>query len=453
MAPVETTVEEVAENRVRLTVEVPRDQVEHAVEHAASDLAKTVRIPGFRRGKVPLPVLVSRVGRERIYSEAIESHIGGWFWSAASSSRIRPVSEPRFDFEMPSSSEQGWQFSAEVDVQPRPKLADWRALEVGRADSELPEGLVEHELDVLRSSVAELVPVGDRPVAETDTLVIDVVTADGETERDYVVELGTDRLAPEIEQGLVGMQAGETKQIDFDLEEGRSSSVTVTVKEIKEKQLPPLDDELARTASEFGTLAELRESIERRLREELEEEVEASFREAAVDRLVESSEVDAKGPLVEARARDLLAGLARSLERRGMSLEGFLQVTGQQPAELVERMRENARHSVARELVLETLADELGIQISDDEIRDYIRAQAEAAGEEADAIIEEAFRGGRQETLREDLRLRAALDRLAAEVKRIPLAQAQAREKIWTPEKEKPAPAAKLWTPGSKEIS
>jgi trigger factor len=453
MAPVETTVEEVAENRVRLTVEVPREQVEHAVEHAASDLAQSVKIPGFRKGKVPLPVLVSRVGRERIYSEAIESHIGGWFWSAASRSRIRPVSEPRFDFEVPSSSDRGWQFSAEVEVQPRPKLADWRTLEVGYPETELPEGLVEHELDVLRSSVAELVPVSDRPVVEGDTLVIDVVDQEGEAQRDYVVELDGGRLAPEIEQGVVGMQAGETKQIDFHMDEGSARSVAVTVKEIKEKQLPPLDDELARTASEFETLAELRESIEQRLQGELDEEVEASFREAAVDRLVESSQVDAKGPLVEARARDLLAGLAHSLERRGMSLEVFLQMTGQQPAELAERMRENARQSVARELVLETLADELGIQVSDDEIRDYIRVEAEAAGEDADAIIEEAFEDGRQEPLREDLRLRAALDRLAADVKRIPLAQAEARAKIWTPEKEKPAPATKLWTPGSKESS
>ncbi|MGZ4403799.1 MAG: trigger factor [Gaiellaceae bacterium] len=447
----ETQVEEVAENRVRLTVEVPRDQVEHAVEHAASDLAKSVKIPGFRTGKVPMPVLISRVGRERIYSEAIESHIGGWFWSAATSSHIRPVSEPHFDFEMPSSSEAGWQFSAEVEVQPRPTLADWHSLEVGYPDTTLPDGLVEHELDVLRSSVAELIPVTDRPALQDDTLVIDVVNADGEAQRDYVVELGSGRLVGEMEQALVGMQVGETKQIDFRLDEERASAVTVTVKEIKEKNLPPLDDDLARTASEFETLAELRDDIEGRLRSEIEEEAETGFREAVVDRLVESSQVDAKGPLVEARARELLTGLARSLERRGMSLEVFMQMTGQQPAELAERMRENARQSVARELVLETLADELGIEVSDDTVRDFIREQAEAGGEDADGIIAEAWEHGQQEPLREDLRLRAALDRLAGEVKRIPLEQAEAREKIWTPEKEKAAPATKLWTPGSKE--
>src|SRR2546427_412538 len=203
MGRVETQVEELPENRVRLTVEVPRDAVQHAVDHAASDLAGSVKIPGFRKGKVPLPVLLARVGKERLYSEAVESHIGGWFRNAALTSRVRPVSRPEYEYDLPSSADETFSFRATVDVQP--KIA----------------------------------------------------------------------------------------------------SAEVTVKEVKEKILPPLDDDLARTASEFDTLAELRADIEGRLREQLEAELESEFRAAAVDRLVEATRVQPAPALVDSRANEL----------------------------------------------------------------------------------------------------------------------------------------------------
>src|SRR5919199_1461862 len=162
----ETQVEEVAENRVRMRVEVPQADVQHAVEHAASDLAQSVKIPGFRKGKVPMPVLISRIGKERVYREAVDSHISGWFWNAAARNCVRPVEQ--------------------------------------------------------------------------------------------------------VGQGLLGMSVGETKQIEFERADEQPVTVDVAVKEIKEKVLPPLDDNLARAASEFDTLAELRADIESRLREQLE---------------------------------------------------------------------------------------------------------------------------------------------------------------------------------------
>jgi len=131
---VTTAVETVGENRVRLTVDVSPDQVRHAVDHALSDLSESVKIPGFRKGKIPKPVLVSRLGKERIYAEAVDSHIGGWFWSAAASSRLRPIAQPRYEYELPATDDQPWTFSATVDVQPKPTLVDWRGLEVPRLE-------------------------------------------------------------------------------------------------------------------------------------------------------------------------------------------------------------------------------------------------------------------------------------------------------------------------------
>jgi trigger factor len=446
MDRVQTQVEELPENRVRLTVQVPSHDVHHAVEHAAEDLAQSVKVPGFRKGKVPRQVLLQRVGRERLMTEAVESHIGGWFWNAAARTRVRPVEQPEYDFELPDSAEEDWQFSATVAVQAKPELPDWKELEVGVAEVEVPEDLVQAELDALRSTIAELVPVEGRPVAPDDTVVLDLVSED-ETRRDYVVELGRGAVVEEVEQGLVGMSAGETKDMSFELADGSSQSLAATVKEIKEKILPPLDDDLARAASEFETFDELRNDVESRLREQIEEEVETRFRADAADALVAASKVDAAGPLVESRTRELLRAFARQVESRGVQLETFLAMTGQQPEELVARLRDEAQRSVARELVLEAVAEQLGLEVPDAEVEELVREQAEALGDDPEQMLSALRENGRFEALRDDLQLRQALDRVAAEVKRIPLAQAEARDAIWTPDKENPPTETKLWTP------
>ena len=442
-------VEELGSDTVRLKVDVPAHDVHHAVEHATSDLAQSVKIPGFRPGKVPIPILKQRLGNERIYREAVDSHISGWFWNAAARARIRPVAQPQYDYELPASDDADWQFTATVPVQPKVDVVDWTELEVGKPEAEVPEELVAEELERLRDSVAELVPVQGRSAQEGDTLVVDIVSPDGEAQRDTVVELGSGRLVDEVEAALVGASAGETKTVTYELADEATSSVEITVKEISEKVLPELDDELARSASEFDTITELRADLEGRLREAIDAEIENAFRANAVDALVAASKVSPAGPLVESRTRELLNGFVRSLERRGIDPQTYLQLSGRTEQELVGSLRMEAALSVARELALEAVADKVGIEISDEDVKALIREQAEAAGEVADDVIEDLWQHGRQEDLREDLRLRAALDRVAAEVKPIPLEQAEARDAIWTPEKEKPETETTLWTPGS----
>jgi trigger factor len=447
--PVTTQVEELGEDTVRLTVDVPAHDVHHAVEHATSDLAASVKIPGFRAGKVPTQVLVQRLGKERIFAEAVDSHISGWFWNAAARARIRPVAQPQYDYELPTDDDEVWRFTATVPVQPKVDVVDWTTLEVGKPDAEVPQELVDQELEALRESVAELVPVEDRPAQEGDTLVVDIVSPGGEAQRDTVVELGAGRLVDEVEAALLGASPGETKTVTYELAEGSTASVEVTVKEIKGKVLPELDDELARSASEFDTLAELRADIEGRLREQIDAEIDNAFRANAVDALVTASKVTPAGPLVESRTRELLSGFVRSLERRGISPDTYLQLTGRTAEQLTSSMQLEAALSVARELALEAVADKLAIEVSDEDVKQLVREQAEAAGEDPEQVIEDLWHHGRQEDLREDLRLRAALDRVAAEVKPIPMEQAAAREAIWTPDKEKPETETKLWTPGN----
>jgi trigger factor len=442
------TIEQLAEDKVRLTVDVPAHDMHHAVEHAAADLASSVRIPGFRRGKVPRPILLQRVGKERLYSEAVESHIGGWFWDAATRARVNPIAQPEYDYELPSSDGDDWRFSATVEVQPKPEPADWTQLEVPKHEVEVPQEAVDAELEALQRSVGELVPVSSRGASDGDTAVVDVVADDGAAQRDLVVELGSGRLVEEIENGIRGLDVGGSREIAYELGDGSTRRATVTLKELKEKVLPPLDDELARSASEFDTFDELRSDVEGRLREQVADEVDGIFRAAAIDELVRASNVNATGPLVEARTRELISGLARSLQSRGIDANTYFSVTGQSPEALEQRLRAEASQSVGRELVLEAVADKLGLVVTDDEIRQELRD----AGEE-DSEIDDFVAQGGADRVRDDLRLKKALDRVASEVKPIAPELHEARESIWTPEQEKEQaqPGAKLWTPGSKE--
>jgi len=450
---VSTQLQELGENRVRLTVEVSPDQVKHAVEHALSDLAESVKIPGFRSGKIPQQVLVSRLGKDRIYREAVDSHIGGWFWSAASRNRVRPVAEPEYEFELPGTADDGWSFAATVEVQALPEIGDWTQLQVPRVEADVPPEAVEAELEALQESVAELVPANGRSARAGDTLVVDLVDPQGEAQRDTVVELGAGRLTGELEAALIGASAGETKDVSFERGDGTSDTVEVTVREVQEKILPPLDDELARAASEFNTLDELRQSIEATLRAQLDGEIDAAYRVAAVDALVEESKVQPAPPLVSSRAADLLTGFVRSLERRGVSLETYIAASGANPQEIQRQFVLEAAVSIARELALEALAERAGIEVLDDEVRAYLREEAEQAGEDPDSLVEDVWEHGQQESIREDLRLRAALDRLVQDVTPIAPDLAEARDKLWIPDKEKPAGETKLWIPGSKEPS
>jgi trigger factor len=449
MAFVKTKVEELPESRVRLDVEVPEDDVAHAFEHAATDMAESLRLPGFRKGKAPVPVVVARVGREAVWQEALRGHLDSWFWSAAETSGIRPVASPEVEFDGLPDDGGTFKFSATVAVMPKPEVADWTTLEVPFAEAEVPSEIVDAELDRLRETVAELAPVEDRAVQEGDTVVLDILGEGVPPQRDYVTEVGADRLVNEIDDALTGMKHGETKKVEIQGAEGQLT-VEVNVKEIKEKVLPEADDELARSASEFETLHELRAEIESRLLEQLTEELEIRFREAAVDALVNASEVETVEPLVERRTAELWSGIARSLQMRGISTETYLTMTGQSADEVVARLRAEAEQSLARELVLDAAASKLDVEVSDEEIDELIESQSEEGDDVAESkrLLQE---NGGYERIRADLRLKKALDEIVAGVKRIPVELAAARDKLWTPEKEKEGTKMNIWTPGSEE--
>src|ERR671915_2540639 len=345
---VQTTVTELPESRVRVQAEVPAAEVEKRVARAASRLARDIRVPGFRAGKAPPPVVIKRVGREAVLDEAVRDSIGGWYAAAIDAARIAPVGEPDLDLgELPGEG-QPLRFSIEIGVRPKATLGEYKGIEVGRREPDVGDDAIGAELERLRERSAKLETV-DRAAARGDFVVMDYLGSidgtpfPGGEGRDQMVELGSGRLVPGFEEQLEGAAAGEDRTVkiafpdDYGAAElaGNEAEFAVTVKEIKAKDLPELGDELAAEAG-FDTLDELRHDIRERISEGETSRIEAEFREAALDSAVKAAKVDVPAALVEARARELWDQMIHSLSHQGISKEAYLRISGRGEDEIVE---------------------------------------------------------------------------------------------------------------------
>ncbi len=458
-----TSVTELGDSRVRVDVGIEPDAVEQRLERAARQLAGEMRMPGFRKGKVPPQLVIQRVGRDAVLEQALRDSLPEWYERALLDSGITPVGDPQLNVSSLPDPGEELAFSIEVAVRPDAKLGEYKGLEVGRLEPEVPDDAVQAELDRLREGFASLNPV-DRPAAEGDLVLIDYAgTVDGEPfegseASDLMVELGTASLLPEFDEALAGASAGDEVVVEVDFPEdhqpeslaGKRARFEVRVKEVREKELPELDDDFAAEASEFETLEELREEIRGRIAAALESRAEAEFQESAVDAAAERASLDLPKDLVHARAHDMWERLERSLTSRGIDPQTYVRMQGKTREELVTDLESDAERALRREATLAAVADAEGIEVSDQEMLD---ALGPGEGEEAPARILERLRaGGRDSLLREELRLRQAAELIAASAKPIPREQAAAREKLWTPEKEQEEAGkrgeAGLWTPG-----
>jgi trigger factor len=455
---VRTQVSELPESRVRVEVGVPADDVERRLERAARTLARDMRVPGFRKGKVPPAMVLQRVGREAVLEQALRDSLPEWYERVLLETGITPVGDPKLDVpDLPDEGED-LEFSIEVAVRPKARLGDYRGLEVGRAEPEVPDEAVQAELDRLREGFASLTTV-DRPAAAGDLVLLDYDgTVDGEpfdgsTARDLMVEVGRETLLAEFDQALSGASAGDevTVEVEFPADHdderlaGKRASFAVTVKEVREKDLPDLDDEFAAEASEFETLEALREEIASRIRAALERRADAEFREAAVDAAAERAEIELPKEVVHGRAHEMWERLERSLTERGVSPEAYARMQGKDRHELIDGLEPDAERALRREAVLEAIAEAEDIEVSD---QDLLGALGPGDGDDApERLLERLRESGRDSLLREELRLRKAADLVAEAAKPIPLERAAARDKLWTPEKERDEKAG-LWTPG-----
>jgi trigger factor len=460
----ETTVKELPDSRVRVDVDVDPKDVEGSIKRTAVQLGQDMKMPGFRKGKVPPEMVLKQLGRETVLTQALESSLGDWYERAMLESGINPVGDPKLDLSDLPDEGKPLKFSIEVAVRPGAELGEYKGLEVGREDPEVPKEAVDGEIERLQQGFARLNPV-DREAKEGDVVLIDYEgKIDGEafeggTAKDYLLELGEGRVLPELEQALIGAKPGEEKTADvpfpddYPAEEvaGKTAEFDVKVKEVREKELPELNDDFAAEASEFETLDELRDHISGQIREILDNQIAERFREAALDEAVKNAKVELPDPVVEARAAEMWRRVERQLQQQGMDPENYLQIQGKTREEMIEQARPDAERALKREAVLEAIAEAERIDITEEDMLEALQippGHEDHHHDEPPVALQKIRESGREELLKDDLRMRRALELIAEEANPIPLEQAKAREEIWTPESEQEE-KQELWTPGS----
>jgi trigger factor len=463
-----TTVTELPESRVRVEAEVPPDELQKRIDQTARSLGSELRIPGFRKGKVPAPVVIRRIGREAVLDEAIRSSLGRWYVAAIDDAGIAPVGDPKLDIGDPPPEGEALTFSIEIGVRPKAELGDYKGVEVGRREPQVPGAAIDAEVDALRERLARL-ETHEETAENGDFVVIDYKGSiegeggerdffEGGEGRDQLVELGSGRLIPGFEEQLTGASAGEERKVelafpaDYPAENlaGKDAVFEVTVKEVKRKHLPELDDDFAVEAAGFDSLEELRADIRKRLEEGETQAIDNEFREAALDAAVKEAKVEVPDQLVEDRARELFEQTMHSLSHRGISKDAYLRIAQKTEEELLEDAKPDAEQALRRDAVLSAIVEAEGIEVSDDEVLEALEADAERGGVKPKKLLERLRSEGRIDSVKEDLAARKALDLVADGAKAITVEEAQAKDKLWTPEKEaSETPSGQLWTPGS----
>jgi trigger factor len=447
---VSTTVTELPESRVRVEVEVPPSEVARALASSAQRLGRDLKLPGFRKGKVPAPVVIGRLGREGVLDEAVRDRLGRWYTAAIRESRIVAVGEPELSLgELPAEGEP-FTFSIEIGVRPVAKLGRWRGIEVPRREPAVDEEAVDAQIAQARERLARLEAV-ERAAADGDFLVIDYSgSVDGEPiegaqARAQLVELGGGGLIPGFEEGLLGASAGDQRTLDVRFPDdygagvlaGKDARFDVSVIEVREKVLPELDDDFALDAAGFDTLDELREDLRAKLLEADEATVAREFREAVIDAAADAATVTIPQALVEARAKEAWEQRVHALSHRGVSKDAYLKIAGSTEEEMLAGAAASAERALRAEAVIAAIVEEEGIEPTDEELLAALERSVEPDERgrvpEPTKLLAQLRRSGRLDDLREDVAAEQALERLVDAAVAITPERAAAREKLWTP--------------------
>ncbi|MFA4927534.1 MAG: trigger factor [Patulibacter sp.] len=452
MPAVSTTVTELPEARVKVDAEVAPKAVEQAMLATAKVLARDLRMPGFRQGKVPPPVVIRRYGREAVLDETLRRSIGEWLVAAVEAAEIITVGEPEVQIGDLPEAGQPLTFSLEIGVRPEAKLGDVSKLEVGKREPVVDSAKVDAEIEQLRERQAKLVAV-DRPAVEGDTVLVSFVGRidgeefDGGAGRDQLIELGSGRLVPGFEDQLQGATAGEDRDVTVNFPDdygadhlqGVEAVFAVTVHEVQEKQLPELGDEFAEEAAGVDTLDELREDIGTRLSEQDAAAVERQFRDAVIDTLMLAAEVEVPEALAKARAGELLNRTINQLSQQGISRELYFQMAGKTEDELISEASAEAERSLRREAAVAAFIAAEGIEPADGDLLASLTGPAAQQGTTPEKLLKRLDRDGHRAELVSDVAQQQAIEILVERATAISVADAKKKKKLWTPEADEDA--------------
>ena len=428
-AGVSTNVTELPESRVRVEAQVAPEEIEKRVAQSAKALGRTLRVPGFRPGKAPAPIVIQRIGRAAVLDETVRDHLPAWYSAAIDDARIAPIGDP--DLDMSGLPEEGkpLEFSIEIGVRPKATLGDYKGLDVPKSSGDIADEAIDAEIEGLRERSGRLETV-ERAAAKGDFVVMDflgtvdgVPFAGGEA-RDQMIELGSGRLVGGFEDQLEGASAGDERTVtitfpdDYGADElaGKDAEFAVTVKEVKAKELPDLDEDFA-IEQGFDTVDEVRADIRERLVAAAEQQAEVGFRDAALQAAVDNATVEVPDALIEARARELWEQMIHSLSHQGIDRATYLQITGKDEDEIVAEAKPDAEKALRREAVLAAIVEAEGIDPSDDALLEALAPDAERADTSAKKLLERIKSGGRLDALKEDVAQGAAIDLLVESAK------------------------------------
>ena len=490
---VSTTVTELPQSRVNVDVEVAAEEVQRSLENQARKLGQEMRVPGFRTGKIPPAVVIQRLGRAPILDEAVRGRLTDWYLKAVNQSGIAPVGDPEVDLGDLPEEGKALKFSFEVGVRPSAKLGTYRGVEVGRREPAADPGAVDAQIEEMRERFARL-EVVKRPAQEGDFVTIDFVgTIDGEPfsggeGRDQLIDLGSGQLIAGFEEGIIGMSAGESRTIDATFPDeygaehvaGKQAQFEITVKEVKYKDLPELDDDFASDAAGYDSLEELRASIGEELLEHDNKQIDIEFRAAALDAVVARAEVEVPDALVTARAQELLDRMLHALGHQGITKQHYLQISGKTETELIDDAKPDAEQALRREAVLAAIIEAEQLEPTEQQLLDALEPAAEREQMSRQKLLDRLRHAGRVDDLAQEVAAEQAIDLVVSEAKPIPVEDAERRrateekdapaapkrkapakrkaaakkpdpaDELWTPDKDTPAGAAgRLWTPGS----
>ncbi|ENE8217270.1 trigger factor [Listeria monocytogenes] len=405
----------------KLTFEIEQEKVKEGLDRAFVKVRKTLNVPGFRKGKVPRQIFNQRFGEEALFQDALDILLPEVYSAAIDEAGIDPVDTPQVNIESMEKGET-WVLTAEVTVKPEVKLGDYKGLEVEKRETELTTEELEAELKQLQERQAELVVKEDAPAENGDTVILDFegfkdgVAFEGGQAENHSLELGSGQFIPGFEEKLVGLKAGDEADIELTFPEeyhaedlaGQPVVFKVKLHEIKTKEVPALDDELAKDIDEeVETLDELKEKISKRLQEAKEESAAQAKQEEVIAKAVENAEVDIPHAMVHHEADHLMNHFAQDLQAQGLTPELYYQFTGQTEEAMHAQMEKDAEKRVKMNLVLEAIAEAENIEPTEEAIDEEISTLAEKYGMEKDAV--RAALGDMSE-LKSDLKIRKAID-------------------------------------------
>ena len=412
-----STVETLSPTRVRLAVEVPFDELKPSLDKAYANIAKQVRVPGFRPGKAPARIIDQRVGRAAVLDEAVQDAVPRAYSAAVQENELRAIGQPDIELTKLEDGE-SIGFTAEVDIRPEVTLPSYDGLAVTVDDAEVPDDAVDEQVSAMRERFAVL-KATDRPVADGDYVSIDLkATVDGEevpggSTTGLSYEVGTNSMMSGLDEALAGASAGDTRNFSTELVAGeyagRTADIAVTVRSVKEKELPELDDEFASTASEFDTLEEFRADVRGRLERVRLLEQGAQARDKVLEALLAATDVPLPESAVAGEVEWRQHDINHQLQNAGLDVQTYLTSEGKSQEEFEQEIRTNAETAVKSQLVLDAIADAEQLGVSDAELTDHVIAQSQRYGVSPQEFAQQLTQAGNLPALVSDVRRSKAL--------------------------------------------